>query len=166
MPKGQAAVMYTSHLHIQNTLFNSHVNSIISDKHLRTGWLWNVIHDVLKITAAVKIDKCWKFNILFVWDYKTINDFDSSEISFKYASKLKITDNIIHNWIWYESNINVMWVQLSNFCKNISTPTRLDMLAHLRTHYMILSKQLCIHQLFTSNRGSFLTIIISRLNKT
>ena len=25
------------------------------------------------------------------------NDFDSSEISFKYASKLKITDNIIHN---------------------------------------------------------------------
>ena len=72
MPKGQAAVMYTSHLHIQNTLFNSHVNSIISDKHLRTGWLWNVIHDVLKITVAVKKDKCWKFNILFVWDYKTI----------------------------------------------------------------------------------------------
>lgn len=25
------------------------------------------------------------------------NDFDSSEISFKYASKLKITDNIIYN---------------------------------------------------------------------
>ena len=70
MPKGQAAVMYTSHLHIQNTLFNSHVNSIISDKHLRTGWLWNVIHDVLNITVAVKIDKCWKFNVLFVWDYK------------------------------------------------------------------------------------------------
>ena len=70
MPKGQAAVMYTSHLHIQNTLFNSHVNSIISDKHLHTGWLWNVIHDVLKMTVAVKIDKCWEYIILFVWDYK------------------------------------------------------------------------------------------------
>ena len=70
MPKGQAAVMYTSHLHIQNTLFNSHVNSIISDKHLRTGWLWNVIHDVLKMMVAVKIDQCWEYIILFVWDYK------------------------------------------------------------------------------------------------
>ena len=75
MPKGQAAVMYTSHLHIQNTLFNSHVNSIISDKHLGTGWLWNVIHDVFKMMVAVKIDKYWKYNILFVWEYKNIWSF-------------------------------------------------------------------------------------------
>ena len=91
MPKGQAAVMYTSHLHIQNTLFNSHVNSIISDKHLGTGWLWNVIHDVFKMMVAVKIDKYWKYNILFVWEYKNNSISEIILIHLRYPLNMQLS---------------------------------------------------------------------------
>ena len=48
--------------------------------------------------------------------------------------------------------------------KNMRTPTQLDMVAHLRTHFIILSKQLYIQKVFTLLVKGFYHIHIIIIN--